>query len=297
MPASTERFLKPELLAKLSTMEFRVKTVVEGIMNGLHRSPYRGLSCEFAEYREYQPGDEPSRIDWNVYARSDKYYIKQFEEETNLEAHIILDASASMDFGTGALTKWQYAGILSASLAYILQQQDDSIGLVILDEQIRYESETKSTRGHLIHTIGAMEHTKPQRQTKLAEVLHQVASKIKRRGITLIVSDLLDEPDEVLSALEHLQHRGNQVFVFHILDPAELDFDFDGPHLFVDPETNLQTHAMPDVVRSDYLKALQGFLDHYSNELGKRNMWYSLVNTSAPLDEPLFSFFMRNAVI
>lgn len=297
MPMSTQRFLKPELLAQLSTMEFRVRTVVEGVMSGLHRSPYRGLSCEFAEYREYQPGDEPSRIDWNVFARSDKYYIKEFEEETNLEARIILDASASMGFGTGPLTKWEYAGILSASLAYILQQQDDAIGLVVLDEQIRFESETKSTRGHLIHTIGAMEGTKPQRQTRLAAVLHEVAAKIKRRGIILIVSDLLDEPAEVLSALEHLQHRGNQIFVFHVLDPAELNFDFDGPHLFVDPETNQQTLAMPEVVRTDYLKTLQEFLDHYSNELGKRNMWYSLVDTSEPLDQPLFSFFMRNSMV
>ncbi len=297
MPASNERFLKPELLAQLSTMEFRVRTVVEGIMSGLHRSPFKGLSSEFAEYREYQPGDEPSRIDWNVYARTDKYYIKLFEEETNLNAHIILDASASMGFGTGALTKWEYAGILSASLAYILQQQDDAIGLVILDEEIRFESETKATRGHLIHTIGAMENTKPQRRTRLADVLHQVAAKIKRRGVILIVSDLLDDPSDVLSALEHLQHSGNQVHVFHVLDPAELNFDFDGPHLFIDPETNQQTLAMPQVVQADYLKALQEFLDHYKNELGKRNIWYALVNTSAPLDEPLFSFFMRNMLV
>lgn len=294
MPQATERFLKPELLAQLSTMEFRVRTVVEGVMTGLHRSPFRGLSCEFAEYRAYQPGDEPSRIDWRVFARSDKYVIKEFEEETNLDAHIILDASASMGFGTGPLTKWQYAGILSASFAYILQQQDDAVGLIILDEEIRVELETKSTRGHLIHVIGAMERTKPQRQTRLADVLHRVAAKINRRGVILIVSDLLDEPSEVLSALEHLQHGGSQVHVFHVLDPMELNFDFDGPHLFVDPETSQQTLAMPDVVRGDYLKSLKGFLDFYSNELGKRNIWYSLVDTSAPLDQPLFSFFMRN---
>jgi uncharacterized protein (DUF58 family) len=294
MAKSTERFLKPKLLAQLSTMEFRVRTVVEGMLNGLHRSPYRGHSCEFAEYREYQLGDEPARIDWRVFARSDKYVIKEFEEETNLDAHIILDASASMGFGTGAFTKWQYAGILAASVAYILQDQDDAIGLVILDETIRVELQSKSTRGHLIHAIGAMEHTKPQRETRLAEVLHQVAAKIKRRGIVVVVSDLLDEPDEVLSALEHLQHRGSEVHVFQTLDEAELRFGFDGPHLFVDPETNQQTLAVPEAVRGNYMKALQGFLDHYSNELGKRNIWYSLVDTSAPLDEPLLSFFMKN---
>jgi uncharacterized protein (DUF58 family) len=294
MAVSNERFLKPELLAQLSSMEFRVRTVVEGVMNGLHRSPFRGMSSEFAEYREYQPGDEPAKIDWKVFGRSDKYYIKEFEEETNLNAHVILDASASMGFGTGPLTKWQYAGILSASLSYILHEQDDSIGLVILDEEIRVETENKNTRGHLINTIGAMENTKPQRETGLAKVLHQMAAKIKRRGIVVIVSDLLDEPGEVLSALEHLQHRGNQIYVFHVLDPAELSFEFGGPHLFVDPETNQQTLAMPDVVRTDYLKSLQGFLDHYSNEMGKRNIHYSLVDTSEPLDQPLLEFFMRN---
>ncbi len=295
MPTSTQRFLKPELLAQLSSMEFRVRTIVEGMLSGLHRSPYRGLSSEFAEYRDYQPGDEPTRIDWKVFARSDKYYIKEFEEETNLETHIVLDASASMGFGTGTYTKWQYAGILSASLAYIMQRQSDAIGLVVLDEAIRVEMETKTTRGHLIHTIGAMENTKPQRQTRLAAVLHQVAAKIKRRGVVLLLSDLLDEPSEVMSALEHLQHRGHQVNVFHVLDTAELNFDFEGPHLFIDPETNQQTLAIPDVVRGDYLKSLQGFLDFYSNELGKRNMRYSLVDTSLPLDQPLFSFLMRNS--
>lgn len=294
MSVSNQRFLKPDVLAQLGSMEFRVKTIVEGMMNGLHRSPFRGLSSEFAEYREYQQGDDPSRIDWKVFARSDNYYIKEFEEETNLEAHIILDASASMGFGTGTYTKWQYAGILSASLAYILQQQDDAIGLITLDEEIRVQMQTKSTRGHLIQAIAQMEHTKPQRETHLAKVLHQVAGRMKRRGIFVIVSDLLDDPEEVLSALEHLQHRGNQIYVFHVLDPVELSFDFEGPHLFVEPETNQQTLAIPDVVRSEYMKSLNEFLDFYSNEMGKRNIRYSLVDTSAPFDEPLFSFFMRN---
>lgn len=294
MAVASRRFLDPALLSRLGGMELRVRTVVEGMLAGLHRSPYRGLSSEFSEYREYQPGDEPGRIDWKVFARSDRYYIKEFEDETNLSAHIVLDASASMGFGSHTLTKWQYGGLLAASLAYILQQQNDAFGLMVLDEAIRVETQSKSTRGHLINLIGEMERVAPSRGTRLAPALHRVAARIKRKGLVVLVSDLLDDPAEVIPALRHLQFGGNEVVVIQVLDPIELQFEFDGPMVFVDPESKQETIALAREVKQGYLSALQGFLGMYSEEMGKCNILYSVADTSKPLDRALFSFLTRS---
>ncbi|MBI5093879.1 MAG: DUF58 domain-containing protein [Candidatus Hydrogenedentes bacterium] len=290
MPETHQRFLQPKLLALLGKMELRAATVVEGVMAGLHRSPYRGLSIEFAEYRHYQPGDEPKRIDWKAYARSDRHYIKEFEDEVNLEARIVMDASASMSFGSNGITKWQYTGYMAASLAYLLQSQRDEIGLVVLDEDIRVEFQPKHLRGHLIRLIGAMESVTPSRETRLASVLHRVAAKLRRRGMIIVLSDLLDDPAEVIAALRHLQFGGNDVVVFHLLDPAELRFDFSGPTRFIDPETNAMVPALAEDVKGPYLDALGAFLKTYREELGKTNIAYTLIDTSEPLDRALLAF-------
>ncbi len=290
MAVANKRFLRPELVAQLRTMELRAATVVEGVLAGLHRSPFRGLSIEFAEYRRYQPGDDPKKVDWKAYARSDRYYIKEFEDETNLDAHLVIDASASMGFGSGAVTKWQYGGILAASLAYLLQQQNDAVGLVVMDETIRAEMPAKNTRAHLIELIGRLEQVQPARQTRLAEALHRVAARIKRRGMVIIISDLLDEPADVVAALRHLKFGGNDVVVFHTLDEAELNFDFSGPHHFVDPESNAMTPALAEDVRKAYLEAMNKFTAFYKEELGRVNMSYTILNTSEPLDRALLSF-------
>lgn len=293
MPQSRQRFLKPEVLSKLATMGLRARTLVEGVMTGLHRSPFRGLSIEFAEYRQYQPGNDPVFIDWKVYARSDRYYIKEFEDETNLDAYIILDASASMGFGSNSLTKWQYGGILAASLAYILQQQNDEIGLVILDETIRFEIQPKGTRGHLIHIISEMEKTAPSRQTRLADALHYVAGKIKRKGMAIVISDLLDNQEEVISGLRHIQFGGNEVIVFQVIDPVELSFNFEGPMLFIDPETKTQVPALTEEIKNDYLKSIEEFIETYSRELGKTNISHIVNDTSEPFDRSLLEFLCR----
>jgi uncharacterized protein (DUF58 family) len=293
MAPAGNRFLQPGLLRGMAGMELRVRTVVEGILSGLHRSPYRGLSSEFSEYRQYQLGDELSRLDWKVYARSDRYYIKEFEDETNVNAYIVLDASASMDFGTGPLTKWQYGATIAASLAYLLQRQNDAVALVMLDEAIRVETQSRATRGHLIHLIGEMEKTAPSRGTRLAEVLHRVAAKINRKSLIVVVSDLLDDPPAVIHALRHLQFGGNEVAVFHIADPAELRFEFEGPMRFVEPESRSETLALAGQVKTRYLEAMGAFLNQYREELGKTNIQYALVDTSAPLDRPLYAFLTR----
>jgi uncharacterized protein (DUF58 family) len=295
MALSNQRFLQPHLVAQLATMELRAATVVEGVMSGLHRSPFRGLSVEFAEYRRYQPGDDLRKIDWKAYARSDRYYIKECEDETNLDAHIVLDASASMGFGSNGMTKWQYGAILASSLAYVLQRQNDAVGLVVMDEAIRVEMPARNTRGQLMQAIGALERTTPARQTRLAPVLHEVAARIKRRGMVLVVSDLIDEPDDVIAALRHLQFGGNDVLVFQTMDPLELRFDFAGPHRFIDPETNGMVSALADDVKSSYLAAINGFVDRYAEEMGKTNICHTLLDTSEPLDKAILAFLGHSA--
>lgn len=293
MAKAQQRFLRPELLARIPAMEIRARTVVEGVLTGLHQSPFRGLSIEFAEYRQYQPGDDIRFIDWKAYARSDKYYIKENEDETNLDAHIILDASASMDFGSGKLTKWQYAATLAATLAFLFQRQNDAIGLAVLDEQIRFEMEARGTRGHLVQFIGQLEKTAPGRKTRLADSIHSVASRITRRGIVILITDMLDDLEAVLTGLRHLQFGGNDVAVFHIMDPAERNFSFDGPTLFVDPETNQVVPALPLEMKAKYLEAIGQFITTCSEEMGRGNIWYFLTDTSEPLDRPLISFITR----
>lgn len=294
MAATQQRFLQPEVVAQLATMELRAATVVEGVMSGLHRSPFHGLSIEFAEYRRYQPGDDPKKVDWKAYARSDRYYIKQFEDETNLDAWIVLDASASMNFGSRGLTKWQYAGILAASLAYLLHQQNDAAGLVVLNDVIQTELPSKNTRAHLVQLIGQLESVQPSRETRLAEILHQVASRVKRRGMVILISDLLDEPEEVVAALRHLKFGGNDIVVFQTLDTLELGFDFNGPHHFIDPETNAMVPALAEEVRESYLAAMERFTNQYREALGRVNMSYTLLNTAEPLDRALLSFLGQN---
>ncbi len=285
-----QRFLPPDVLLQLRTVELRACAVVQGMMTGLHPSPYRGMSVEFAEYRPYQPGDEPGRIDWKAYARSDRYYIREFDDETNLDATIILDASASMAFGTAAMTKWQYAGTLAACLAYVLQRQQDRIGLVVADEKLRFEHEHRNTRGHLAQVIGELEREQPSRKTSLAPVLHTTAAKLKRRGMVILISDLLDDADDIIDALRRLQFNGHDVLVFQTLDRAELEFTFKGPALFEDPESQLQIKTMSEDVRTEYLARLHAFLDQYAQILGKTNITYTLVDTSQPLDAALLAF-------
>jgi uncharacterized protein (DUF58 family) len=294
-PRTKERFLDPATLARLGSMKLRAETLVEGVLGGLHQSPYRGYSIEFAEYRRYQPGDDPRRIDWKVLARSDHYCIKECEDETNLDAVLALDASASMDFGTGAMTKWQYGATLTAALAYVLQRQNDNVGLVVLDEQIRIQTEPTNARGRLMETIGRLERHRPEGRTALAKALHEVAGRVRRRGMAIVISDLLDEPEDVISALAHLRFAGNDVIVFHLLDPAELRLDHDGPTHFIDPENGATVPALVADVRAAYLERLGRFLERYSEALGQMNVTYERLDVSQPLDRALLAFLGRRA--
>jgi uncharacterized protein (DUF58 family) len=285
-----QRFLDPAVLARIGSLELRARTVVEGFLSGLHRSPLKGFSVEFAEYRPYHPGDDLSTIDWKVFARSDRHFVKQYEEETNLRAYLILDVSASMQYGTGPLTKLEYGSCLAASLAYLLRRQRDSAGLTTFDDRIRTVLPPSSRPGQLRAMLHALDTQAPGAATDTGRLLHQLADMISKRGLVVLISDLLDDPGRVIDGLRHLRFRGSDVLVFHLLDRAELTFPFEGPATFRDVESDEEVVTEPSAVRAAYLAALESHLDRYRHGLQSSGIDYRLLETSAPLDLALHSF-------
>ena len=221
-PAREQRFLDPADLARLGTLESKARIVVEGVLSGLHRSPFKGFSVEFAEYRQYMPGDDLATIDWKVYARSDRHYVKKFEEETNLDCHILLDVSASMGYGSPGVTKLEYATYLAASLAYLMNRQRDAVGLTAFDEKIVQMLPASARPGHLRSVLLTLDGLKLGLRTNLSKPLHQLADNLSKRGMVVLISDLLDDPDRVISGLKHFHFRGTDVVVFHVLHSDEL---------------------------------------------------------------------------
>src|ERR687896_594788 len=210
----------PATLARLGSLELKAKTIVEGFLSGLHRSPFKGFSVEFAEYRQYFPGDDLTRLDWKVYARSDRHFIKKYEEETNLDCHILIDVSASMGYRSGDVTKLQYGSWLAAALAYLMNRQRDAVGLIAFDDKITSMLPPSARAGHLTALLVSLERLQLGAQTNVAKPLRDLAEAIRKRGLVVLISDLLDEPDRVLERLKHFRYRGTEVIVFQVLDPA-----------------------------------------------------------------------------
>jgi len=260
MPTSTSRdlrFLDPAVIARLGTMELKARTVVEGFLSGLHRSPYKGFSVEFAEYRQYLPGDDLSTLDWKVYARTDRHYIKKYEEETNLECHLLLDVSASMAYRGGApMSKLEYGSVLAASLAFLMNRQRDATGLIAFDERIAFRLPASARPGHLHALLLGLEHLKPGTRSDVGRPLHQLAEALVKRSLVVLISDLLDDPEPIIKGLRHLRFRGTDVVVFQVLDPHELTFPFQGASRFRDVESNAEVTADAASVRAAYLREL-----------------------------------------
>ena len=284
-------YFDPLVLARLSNLYLRARWVVEGIMSGIHRSRSKGFSVEFEEHREYSPGDEIRRIDWKALGKFDRYFIKEYEDETNLRAYLILDTSASMNYASNGITKFEYGCILTASLAYLILKQQDAAGLVTFSDQIESFIPPRARRGYLMEILRAIERRAPSGDTNLGKILLEVAGKMKRRGLVILVSDLLDEPEEILKGLRLFRFKGNDVIVFHLLDPAELDLPFDGNVLFEDMEAaNLKVTADPQAIRKIYRKVVEEFVDHLRKECRENSMDYQLLSTSTPLDHALVSY-------
>jgi uncharacterized protein (DUF58 family) len=290
-PSARERqFLDPAVVARLSNLELKARTVVEGFLSGLHRSPFKGFSVEFAEYRQYIPGDDLSTIDWKVYARSDRHYVKKFEEETNLNCHVMLDISRSMAYGSRGITKYQYGQCLAASLAYLMNRQRDGVGLAAFDERIVTMLPASARPGHLSAMLVTLDRLELGTETNVSKPLHQLADSLSKRGMVVLISDLLDDPERVIRGLKHFRFRGTDVIVFHVLDPDELAFPFERATRFEDMETRDEVMAVPVVVREHYLKAIGGLIDRYRQELGSAGIDYQLLTTDQPLELGLLAY-------
>jgi uncharacterized protein (DUF58 family) len=284
------RFLDPATLARLGSLELKARTVVEGFLSGLHRSPFKGFSVEFAEYRQYMPGDDLSSIDWKVYARSDRYYVKKFEEETNVNCYVMLDVSASMGYGSGGVTKLEYGSMLAASLAYLMNKQRDAVSLTTFDQAIVTMLPPSARPSHLRSILVTLDQTTLGTRTDVSKPLHALADGLGKRGLVVVISDLLDEPQRVIDGLRHFRFRGTDVIVFHVIDPDELTFPFERAARFRDLEGEDELMAVPSVVREKYLESLNEALELYKRELGSAGIDYRMLNTSEPLDFALMSY-------
>ena len=272
-------------------MELKARTVVEGFLSGLHRSPYKGFSVEFAEYRQYLPGDDLSTLDWKVYARSDRHYVKKYEEETNLECHLLVDQSASMAYrGAAPMSKLEYGSVLAASLAFLMNRQRDATGLIAFDEKIRVRLPAAARPGHLHAVLLALERLEAGQRSNVGRPLHQLAEALVKRSLVVLISDLLDDPEPVVKGLRHLKFRGTDVVVFQVLDPHELTFPFRGAAKFKDVETAQELLADPVKARKGYLRELAGLTLRYDRELRAAGMDYVQVDTAQPLDFALLTY-------
>lgn len=287
-----QKYLSPQTLASIQGLELRARLIVEGYVSGVHHSPYHGLSIEFAEHREYVPGDDLRYVDWKVFGKTDKVYLKQFETETNLVTYLVLDTSESMRYQSAgaALSKLEYAKTAAAALAYLVLQQQDSIGLATFDSELRTVVRPSSNSSHLKQILHVMEETAPQRKTATGAILHDLAERFKKRGLVVVFSDLFDNLAATLAGLKHLRHRRHDVIVFHVLDPAELDFPFERVTLFKGMEQLPEVVADPRSIRKAYLEEFGKFVR--SVELGCRyqRIDYVQLRTDQPLDLALSSY-------
>ena len=283
-------FLRPETVSRLANMELRARLIVEGFIAGLHRSPYHGFSVEFAEYRQYNAGESAKNIDWKIYAKTDRYYLKIFEDETNLRGTLLLDRSASMDFTGGGVTKLRYGAMLCAALSYLMIKQRDAAGLAVFDDRLGEIVPHRSARRHLFRLLQVLENVTPGGRTGISRALHDMAERIHRRGLVVLVSDLIDEPEEVISGLRHFRHRGHELVVFHLLDPLELSLDYGGEVTFVDRESGEKLRAQPWFVRKEYRKNVSEWTSFLERRCVENAIDYNLITTSTPFDEALVSY-------
>jgi len=287
-------YLKPEVVSRLSRLDLIARLVVEGFITGLHQSPYHGFSVEFSEYRQYMPGDPLRDLDWKVFGKTDRLYIKQYEEETNLKAYLLLDASGSMAYGSGAIHKFQYAAYATAALAHLMLRQRDAIGLVTFDDQIQTYLPPRSVGSHLHSLLNTLRNTEAAgTDTNLANTFHNLAERIKCRGLIIVLSDLLDDPDELLTGLKHFRHRKHEVIVFHILDPREMDLAFDRETRFVDLETGAQIATEPWHIVPDYRAHMDALINRFRKECRDSLIDYVLLETTEPFDTALFNYLSK----
>jgi uncharacterized protein (DUF58 family) len=282
------RFVDPKVLARIGNLELVARSVVDGFINGLHRSPYFGASVDFAEHRGYVPGDDIRRVDWRLYARTDRYYIKEYEADSNSNFAVLLDVSKSMGFGSAGLTKLDYARMLAGCLTYLVHKQRDRVGLVAFDNDI--VEFVPSSAKHMDVVLHVLDRLKPANPGSLQVPMNKIAEHFGRRGLLVLISDLYEEPDALLEAIGPLRFRGHDIIVFHLLDRAELDFEYADPSAFEDLESGEQIPIVPEALGDQYRALVQAHITALTERFSANRIDYTLVNTSSPLDHALFSY-------
>ena len=282
------RFIDPGLLARLGNLELVSRFVVEGFINGLHKAPYLGVSVDFAEHRGYMPGDDIRRIDWRLFARTDRFYVKQFEADTNTNFSVLFDISKSMNFGSRGVTKLDYGRFLAACLSYLSTKQRDRVGLVTFDDDI--VDRVPPSAKHFEVSLHTLDRIEPQRSGSLGPPLYKATEFFKRRSILVVISDFYDEPEAVLDAVKPLRFAGNDVILFHILDPAEVDFPYDDSTSFQDLETGRKVPVVPDKLREQYRRLVQDHIQALTVLCNQNRIDYAFLNTKVPLDHALFKY-------
>jgi uncharacterized protein (DUF58 family) len=290
------RYLNPAVISKLKSLELKARLVVEGFMVGMHKSPYHGFSVEFTEHRPYMQGDNLKDVDWKVYGKTERLFIKQYEEETNLKSYILLDTSKSMDYASeGNISKLNYSIILVSALSYLMIKQQDAVGLSLYSEKINKYFPPKSTRAYLQEILKSLNEVEASSKTNTAASLNSIAEKIKRKGLVIIVSDFFDDIDSTLTALKHFRYKKNEVIVFQVLDPVEQSFSFGRDAIFKDLETGAEMSTQPYHIQKAYREAMFQFINKIKSECLNSNIEYNLIETSTPFDKALFNYIQKRS--
>ena len=289
--ATTEKYLKPEVIRQIARLDLRAQFIIKGFLQGLHASPFHGFSVEFSEHRKYSQGDDPADIDWLVYAKTDKYYVKKFEAETNLTGYLVMDLSASMAYShEQELTKFEYSICLAAALCYLMIHQNDPVGLITFGEKIVNSLAPKSKRAQIGNILSVLAKLEPEEKTDIGNSLNQLAAMLKHSSLVMIFSDLLADPDEVLASLRRLRHGGHDVILFHVLDQAEVAFPFEGLVELEDPESGETIEVDADAYRSEYLEEIDEFRTRYARECRQIGIDYVPLDTSMQFDRALTEY-------
>jgi len=294
MALTIEQYLRPDVIQQVQRLDLKARFIIEGLLAGLHTSPFHGFSVEFSEHRKYTPGDDIRLIDWSVYAKTDRYYIKKFRAETNLEAYLLMDCSGSMGFATGdRMTKMDYGICLAAALGHLMVSQQDSVGLAVFDSEMRHFLPPKAKRSHLMNMLSILAKTAPAGETGLASAIHDMADRVRKRGLMILISDLICEQAEVVNALHHMKYRGHDMIIFQVLDHSELAFEFDGQVRFECPETRDHVDADPQAIRAAYRDEIRAFIDEYRAECQSIRADFVTVDNSMTFDKALVEFLAQ----
>ncbi len=293
--SETLNFLDPSVLSGLDNLELRARVAVEGFLSGLHKSPHRGFSVEFNDYRNYNRGDDMRHVDWKLYARSDKLYIKQYEDETNVRCMILLDTSASMDYSSGAMSKLNYGVTLASALAYFVMRQRDAVGLITFDSEVRNYLPPRCRQPHLMQILRTLAGLESGTRTDVVKPLTDLASSLSKKSIVILITDMLDDEERIIRTLQNLRAMGNDILTFHIMDADELTFPFNEASEFIDMESNESYITSPAAIRQAYLDNLNEFLAYCKKQCQSSGVDYCLLNTAEPLDEALSSYMTKRA--